>query len=455
MMALTALQGPTFKVLGIGVLALLLLVPLAQVRSVVAERAASREQAVATIASRWGGMQRVGAPVFALPYVRTIGFMRNGKPESRRENGTLLVLADRLAIGGKLTLSERRYGIFATPVYLADLKIAGEFAPSDFAALEHGGDIDWLWRRAELRLPIADVAGVRSIERMKVAGQARTARPTPDTVAGIASIAIPLDLFAEPTRGLTFDIALQLAGTQQLHIVPLARHTRASLAAPWPHPSFDGGRLPTSHVVTPRGFRANWQALDLNRTYPQSWSEGSDVSAAVFASTFGVALLQPVDDYARNVRTGKYGLLFISLTFVALFLFEVLRRLRVHPVQYLLVGLALSCFYLVLLALSEQMGFDSAYLIAAASVALIVGGYAAAVLATRRDGLLLGGGVAGLYALLYGLVVSERYALLIGSLGLLATVAALMYLTRRIDWYRQAATDPASLAAAPCDPACA
>lgn len=434
-MALAALQGPTFKVLGIGALALLLLVPLAQVRGVVSERAASREEAVATIASRWGGMQRVGGPVLALPFVRTIAFTRKGKLETRRENGTMLLLADRLVVDGKLTLSERRYGIFKTPVYLADLKLTGQFAPADFAALDHGGDIEWLWPRAELRLPIADVAGVRSIERLSVAGHARVARPTPNTVAGIASIAIPLGLAAQPTGPLRFDIALRLAGTRQLHLVPLARHTRASLTAPWPHPSFDGGRLPTSHAVTATGFRAQWQALDLNRTYPQFWSDGSDVGAAVSASSFGVALLQPVDDYARNVRTGKYGLLFIALTFVALFLFEVLRRLRVHPVQYLLVGLALSCFYLVLLALSEQIGFDTAYLVAAASVALIVGGYAAAVLATRRDGLFLGSGVAGLYALLYGLVVSERYALLIGSLGLLATVAALMYLTRRIDWY--------------------
>lgn len=137
-MALTALQGPTFKVLGIGVLALLLLVPLAQVRSVLRERAASREQALSTIASRWGGMQRVGGPVLALPYARTIGFVRKGKPATRRETGTMLVLADRLAVDGKLTLSERRYGIFATPVYLADLRFAGEFAPSDLVTLAHG-----------------------------------------------------------------------------------------------------------------------------------------------------------------------------------------------------------------------------------------------------------------------------------------------------------------------------
>ncbi len=436
-MALSALQGPTFKVLGIAALALVLLVPLAQVRSLVAERAASREHAVSTIASRWGGLQTVGGPVFAVPFVRRVSFLRQGRQETRREHGTALVLADRLAIEGKLKLSERRYGIFSTPVYLADLEFNGAFAPADFAALDRSGDIKWDWTRAELRLPIADVAGVRSIRRLRVAGKVRAARPTPATVAGSASIAIPLQLVAEPLQPLSFDIALQLAGTRQLHLLPLARHTWASLEAPWPHPGFDGGRLPTTHKVTPRGFRAQWQTLDLNRRYPQSWREGEEVNAGVGASAFGVALLQPVDDYARNVRTGKYGLLFIALTLVALFLFEVLRRLRVHPVQYLLVGLALCCFYLVLLALSEQIGFGPAYVLAAASVAVIVGGYAAAVLATHRDGVLLGGGVAALYALLYALVVSEEYALLIGSLGLLVTVATLMYLTRRIDWYRQ------------------
>lgn len=438
-MAMPEFRGPTFKVLGIGLLTLLMLIPLAQVQRILAERAAARDEAVSMIASRWGGMQQVGGPVLAVPFERQVERVRKGVSEWRREQGTVLVLADRLRIDGSLSISERAYGIFSTPVYTSKLALDGEFLPGDLPVSRDDERIEWKWSAAELRLPIADVGGVRGLGRLEVDGAPRRAVPSPASVAGVPVVSIPLGLTGRPAKPLRFRIKLDLAGTRQIHFLPLARATHATLRAPWPHPGFDGGRLPSRHSVRADGFVAEWDALELNRRYAQAWSDSEDMRASVGESAFGVALLQPVDDYARNVRTGKYGLLFIALTFLALFLFEVLRRLRVHPVQYLLVGLALSCFYLLLLALSEQIGFDLSYLVAAASVAAIVGAYAASVLARVRDGVILGGGVAGLYALLYGLIISERYALLIGSIGLLATVAALMYLTRRIDWYRQSA----------------
>ncbi len=438
-MAMPEFRGPTFKVLGIGLLTLLMLIPLAQVQRILAERSAARDEAVTMIASRWGGMQQVGGPVLAVPFERQVEHVRRGVSEWRRERGTLLVLADQLRIDGSLAISERAYGIFATPVYTSKLDLDGKFLPGDLPETRDDERIEWQWSAAELRLPIADVGGVRDVRRLTVNGVPRRAKPSPASVAGVPVVSIPLGLSARPLTPLNFRIELDLAGTRQIHFLPLARATRATLRAPWPHPGFDGGRLPSHHAVRPDGFTAEWNALELNRRYPQSWSDAEDMSASVGESAFGVALLQPVDDYARNVRTGKYGLLFIALTFLALFLFEVLRRLRVHPVQYLLVGLALSCFYLLLLALSEQLGFDRAYLIAAASVAAIVGAYAASVLARARDGTILGAGVAGLYALLYGLIISQKYALLIGAVGLLVVVASLMFLTRRIDWYRQSA----------------
>jgi inner membrane protein len=157
---------------------------------------------------------------------------------------------------------------------------------------------------------------------------------------------------------------------------------------------------------------------------------------------FGVSLYQPASVYQQNERAGKYGILFVALTFVAFFLFEILRKLRVHAVQYLLVGVALTTFYVVLLALSEQIGFAWAYLAAASTVVVLIGGYAAAVLRARRAGILLGCVIAVVYALLYGLVVSEQYSLLMGSVALLAVVGALMYLTRKVDWYAYSVTAP-------------
>jgi inner membrane protein len=228
---------------------------------------------------------------------------------------------------------------------------------------------------------------------------------------------------------------MTLAGTERFAVLPLARETDLHAQSTWPDPGFDGAFLPATRSVAATGFEAEWQVLDLNRALAQRWRGNEDVSNALRGSAFGVTLTQPAGSYQQNVRAGKYGVLFIALTFVAFFLFEVLRGLRVHPVQYLLVGLALATFYVVLLAVSEQIGFGLAYVLAAAAVVAMVGGYAGVVLAQRRAGLVLGALLALIYALLYGLVASEDYALLMGSLALLAAIAALMYLTRRVNWY--------------------
>src|SRR5678815_1024916 len=210
-------------------------------------------------------------------------------------------------------------------------------------------------------------------------------------------------------------------------------------SAPWPDPSFDGAFLPAERKVGAGGFDARWQVLDLNRSYGQHWQQDDRQHVDIASAAFGVTLYQPASVYQQNERAGKYGILFIALTFVSFFLFEILRKLRVHPVQYLLVGLALSTFYIVLLALSEQIGFAFAYLAAAIAVVVLVGGYAASVLRARRAGLTLGATLAIVYGLLYGLVVSEEYSLLMGAIALLAVVAVLMYLTRKVDWYAYAA----------------
>jgi inner membrane protein len=245
---------------------------------------------------------------------------------------------------------------------------------------------------------------------------------------------MPLDP-AVPFESLPFSFSLTLAGTERFAVLPFARETNLHLASVWRDPGFDGAFLPVKRRVDVGGFEADWKVLDLNRSFAQRWREADMVQNAILASSFGITLTQPAGSYQQNVRAGKYGVLFIALTFVAFFLFEVLRGLRVHPVQYLLVGLALSTFYVVLLALSEQIGFAPAYALAAACVVAMIGGYAGVVLAARRAGFVLGALVAVIYGLLYGLVVSEDYALLMGSLALLAAVAALMYLTRRVDWY--------------------
>jgi len=437
-MATTMFQSITFKVLGIGFLALLMLIPLVQVQSLIAERNGMREQAIWSIAASWGGKQQIGGPVLAVPKLVRVQTNNGWTTQASTE----IVLADRLDIRGTLVPETRSYGIYDAPVYTAALKLSGSFLASDITALA-SPDTTYQWDRAELRLPVSDVRGIRRIAALRVAGNNFNFGPSEIGVGSSSAIAVALDPSKFDGEQIPFDIDVTLAGTQSLELMPLARRTEVSLSAPWPDPSFFGAFLPAERRVDAKTFEAHWQVLDLNRSFGQHWQQDAQHNVDISGAAFGVALYQPVSVYQQNERAGKYGVLFVALTFVAFFLFEVLKKLRVHPVQYLLVGIALSTFYVVLLALSEQIGFALAYLAASVAVVLIIGSYAAAVLRARRAGLTLGATLALVYALLYGLIVSEQYSLMMGALALLAIVATLMYLTRKIDWYT-AMPSPAS-----------
>jgi inner membrane protein len=430
-------QSITFKVFGIAFLALLMLIPLAQVQGLIGERNGMRDQAVATIAQRWGEPQRVGGPLLYIP--RRVR-VTTDKGIVVRDDGRDVVLPDRLRVQGRLVPEVRHYGIYETPVYTSELKISGEFLDTDLAQLR-GADA-WLWDQAELRIPVTDVRGIRAVSLLAFAGDQLRLGPSSGAIGRLGAIAVPVGIERKDGGKYAFELTMTLAGTQRLSFLPLARSTEVSLASSWPDPEFDGAFLPTSRKVDAGGFSAQWSVLDFNRGFGQSWREGRENADEVVAAAFGANLYQPANVYQQNDRAGKYGILFVALTFVVFFLFEVLRKLRVHPVQYLLVGLALTTFYVVLLALSEQIGFAFAYLAASAAVVLMIGGYAAAVLNTWRAGVLLGAVLALVYALLYGLVVSEQYSLLMGSIALLAVVGALMYLTRKVDWYAYAAMRP-------------
>jgi inner membrane protein len=424
------------KVLGIGILALLMLIPLAQVRGLVSERQQMRETSIAQIAQGWGGRQVVGGLVLAVPTQRLVVEAQGQPPQMRA--GTEVVLADSVTMDVAMAVSTRRYGIYGAPVFTSTVHLSGSFLPQDLARASRASGAQWLGGQAELRLLLADLRGLQEVSALTINGRPARFQSSAAKLAGYSSVVVPIDLATLGEAPISFAMTLRVAGTGSLQVLPLARRTDVTMRAPWSDPSFVGALLPIERAVNDAGFSAHWHILDLNRSYGQYWQACGTIGDAVAASAFGVELYQPVDVYQRNERAGKYGLLFIAMTFVAFFLFEVLKRLRVHPVQYLLIGAALATFYLVLLALSEQIAFGAAYAIAAAAVVLIVGGYAMAVLRARRAGATLGAVLALVYVMLYGLVAAEQYALLVGSLVLLATVALLMYLTRRIDWYAYA-----------------
>jgi inner membrane protein len=427
-------QTATAKVIGIGLLALAMLIPLEQVRGLVAERQQMRNQAATQVAQGWGGRQVLGGLVLAVPL--HIADEPDGQGQPRWHAETDIVLADDMHVDTAMRVEVRQYGIYRVPAFASTVKLEGRFPAQDLAQFRREAAGTWQGQQAELRLLLGDLRGLQGVDDLKINGLPARFRSSAQHLGGLASVVIPIDLDALGDQPIAFSMTLHLAGTGSMAWLPLARTTDVHVQAPWPDPSFTGAALPMERTVDAKGFDAHWRVLDLNRNFGQHWRQGdATVDAALRDAAFGVQLYQPVDVYQRNLRAGKYGVLFIGVTFAAFFLVETLRRLRVHPVQYLMIGAALATFYVVLLALSEQIAFAAAYAIAASSVVLIVGGYAAAVLHARRAGLILGGVLALVYAILYGLIAAEQYALLIGSFVLLGMVALAMYLTRRIDWY--------------------
>lgn len=434
-------DSAVFRLGVIGALILALLVPLAMVRSLVEERMQRRDQAADEIAATFGGRQTVGGPVLVVPYQ-----YRYTDKQGETITGTDLAyfLPEILEVSGTITPERRRRGIFESAVYRSRLELAGAFARPDFDSW--GIDsADVRWDQAAVAFGITDLRGISGDLAFEWRGEAATIEPgtagVPLWPAGLAAaVALPAtDTQLDP---YPFRLELGVAGSGGLDFLPLGKETLVALRSPWPDPSFGGAFLPETRTITNQGFEARWRVSYFGRGYPQKWRRGVDEAetALVAASAFGVGLFLPADLYQKAERSTKYGVLFLLLTFVTVFLYEVLSALRVHPVQYLLVGGALCIFYLLLLSLAEHVPFALAYAIAATATIAAIGLYTAAVLGGGGRALLLSGILAALYSYLYVLLQAEDYALLLGSAGLFLILGLVMFVTRKVDWYRLGAT---------------
>lgn len=252
-----------------------------------------------------------------------------------------------------------------------------------------------------------------------------------DIFSSGVSVGVPInESYQSEKYGFSFSIDLN--GSEQLNFIPLGRETKVSLASGWDSPSLDGAFLPTERQIKKDGFNAKWKILNLNRNYPQEWlGNGFDI----YGSVFGVRLLLPVDSYHKTTRSVKYAVMFISLTFLVFFFVEVFNGKRIHPVQYLLVGLALCVFYTLLLSLSEHIGFGFAYLISSVATVVLITAYSRMILGRNISTLVMGAVLTSLYLFLYVLLQVQDYALLIGSVGLFVIMAIIMYLSTKINWY--------------------
>lgn len=431
-------ESVLFKMFVIGLLMLALLIPVVMVSGLISERQARHDQTAAAVANSWGLEQTLGGPVLKVPY-RVLGKDENGKEQVWTVNA--IFLPEELAMDGRITPERRSRGIFEVAVYRAHLSLKGTFRRPSFAAWGVA-ESDVLWNEAELAFGVPDMRGLRRGVRVKWAGQDLDLAPG-GAVEGMWSrgLRAPVQDLAAGEAGRTYPFAFDvvLDGSRSLQILPLGRQTTVKLTSPWPDPSFVGAYLPESRRVGETGFEATWSVPYFGRSYPQQWrsTEASTVAPqdALNASGFGVDLFLPVDAYQKTERSLKYSMLFLLLTFLTFFLYEVFNPFSLHPLQYLLVGSALVIFYLLLLSISEHAPFGLAYAVASAATVGLIGGYAVAILRGRLRALGTAAALAVLYGYLYVLLQAEDYALLLGSVGLFAILALVMFVTRRIDWY--------------------
>ena len=421
-------HSATFKIVTICALILMLLVPTSMVKSLVYEREGRKEGVVNEISEKWGREQTITGPVISIPYLEPV---KNEKGKITTITRYLHLLPDTVDIRSRIKPEVRYRGIYQAVLYNTTLSIDGCFSPVPAENLRINPE-NILWSDALIYLGISDTRGIKEWTEAVFDSNPLTMGPgiqTADVVASGISSAVQ---FNESEKRHPFHFELDLNGSRQINFTPVGKVTTVTASSQWPDPSFGGAFLPLERTVTEQGFTAKWKILHLNRNYPQCWKSGiHDLSP----STFGVSLFSPVDIYQKSMRTAKYAMMFIVFTFVAFFISEVMCRLRVHPVQYLLIGLAMIVFYALLLSISEQAGFAAAYLISSVAIIALITGYARAILNNRGVAWMVGSILAVLYAYLYILLQLEDYALLMGSIGLFAVLSAVMYLTRRIDWY--------------------
>jgi inner membrane protein len=432
-------DSASFKLLAVGGLVMLLLIPLAMVRSLINERQMRQNQTAGEIAGIWGAAQTLGGPVLTIPY-RVHGKDEKGKPQVWFSS--VRFLPEALNVDGDITPERRHRGIFETVVYRADLRWRGAFLRPNFAELGIAPE-DIQWEQAYLSVGVPDLRGIRSSVAIEWDGQTRQFEPG-GSEPGLwkSGLRVPITGLSQAQEGETFDFAFTLGvnGSQILRFLPMGKQTTVALRSPWPSPSFNGAFLPEISKVDGLGFRARWNVSWFARSYPQQWraedAENLASEQAIAASAFGVDLVLPVDAYQKTERSVKYGVLFLLLTFLTFFLYEVFSAVPLHPMQYLLVGSALCVFYLLLLSISEHVAFGLSYLVASTATVLLIGGYSVAVLRGRLRALLMTFVLGVLYAYLYVLIQLEDYALLLGSVGLFVILALVMFLTRRVDWGR-------------------
>ncbi|WP_306641545.1 cell envelope integrity protein CreD [Sanyastnella coralliicola] len=431
-----------FKVLTVILLVIILLFPALLVQNLVNEREMLQQSARNEVSSQWGAQQTISGPFITIPCDKILQRtkMGDGRINVKKERFYLHIMPEELNMTGDIDPQQRNRGIYEAVVYSSKINIDGFFTAPNLGQVDTA-NTEIHYDQAVLNVGLSDLKGID--EQIELQWNKNTSRfeqgvRTQQIVNSGLQAAVNFDKAIAEQH---FSFQLDLKGSERLFFVPVGKTSQLTLNSPWADPGFTGNFLPDERQVSDDGFTAKWKILHLNRHFPQQWKGGE---FNFYGSSFGVDLLMPVDNYTKAHRVTRYAILFIACTFLVFFFVEVIKGIHVHPIQYLLVGISLVVFYVLLLSLSEYVLFNIAYIVSALMTLILIAFYTRAVLKSLRLAALTTGVLVVLYGFIFTIIQMEHYSLLIGSLGVFTVLAVVMGLSRGIDWYELSASPPES-----------
>lgn len=421
------------------ILVLFLLIPLEYVKYLTYERQQREQEVMYEIADKWGGDVIVYGPILNVPYKKYIKSKRKNEEGefvtvTTEETHHAYFLPNQLNMESDVTAENKNRGIYEAVVFKSDLKFSGDFEIPDFSSMKIKHE-DILWSEAKLIVKTSSLKSIRDEIKINFGNKKYTFEPIysggNDRLKLLKSKKINIKSFVDDKRKIAFNMDLSYNGSQSLQMVPVGKTSTFKMQSNWKDPSFSGEYLPMDKTLKDDGFTANWKILDFNRSFPQSFFQGlPDLDNY----TFGVDFINTIDQYQQNERSSKYGLLVIGLTFLTFFMIQVVNKLKIHIIEYTMIGAAMVLFYTLLLSITEHLSFSVAYLISALAVILLITFYSYSLLKQKKLLFFVASTMSLLYAYIYVIIQMENYALLSGSVGLFIILSIIMYFSRKIDW---------------------
>lgn len=422
-----------FKLAVITLITLFLLIPNAYINNIIVERESNKSKAIKEVSQKWASSQLLTGPYLTVPFNKYKKYTSGDSTYYSIEIDTLKLLPNNLNINGDIIPETRYRGIYEVIVYRSKLNLNGDFNLIEALKENSIDKDDVLIDNISVNLGLSDLRGIENQVEMNFNDKNLEFKPeliSDDISSKRISSFISLDTIDD--SNLKFLMNFNLKGSESLNFLPFGKSTNVNISSNWTTPSFDGNFLPESRQINEKGFKSEWKIQHFNRNFPQSWIDGK---INLKENIFGVNLLLPVNNYQKNYRAINYAILFLTLTFTMFFFFEIFSKLNLHPIHYLLIGFSLILFFILLLSISEQLFFSYAYIISSIAIIGLISLYTLSISKSWKFATIVSLVLIMLYSFIYVLISLEDLSLLVGSIGLFLILSAVMYFSRKIDWY--------------------